>query len=117
MRTPFFPIEDTTPETIEYLLDTVLMQTGSITFFTSKGRVSVDRMVDPHDSGWDTSVSFIVKLWRNPEHLKHSRSKFCGICTESIREVKDFVLNYRGENPMPRHKKAVRITEESNPVI
>ena len=117
MRTTYFPIEKESPETIKYLLDTVLMQTGAITLDTANGSITIETIEHPEASGWYAEYTYLVRLWKRPEQLKRSRAKYIGITTNKIEDVMDFVLAYRKhpEEKSRPQKKAYRYVEPEIP--
>lgn len=99
MRTIHFPIENESPETLKYLLDTVLPQNGSIVIEKSACSFEVIVMADPNEHGYYWGdPTYIVRLVRMPKNMRYTRAKFVGIATKDIAEVKDIILGYNPED-------------------
>ena len=111
MRTIYFPLERENPEILNYLLDTVLHQNGTVTFQTSKATIEVSLIVAATDDGWGYDPTYLARLMTKPENMRYCRAKYIGITTTDLDQVKDFVLSYveeAGEKIRFHKKKTIR---------
>lgn len=115
MRTIHFPIETEKPEILEYLLNTYLLQNGSIRFSAGVGDIEVGMLETP-DSRWETT--YIITLCFKPENMKYSRAKYLGYVTNDLKEVKSIVLSFqqKQETKAKRYKKITGETIIARPV-
>lgn len=104
MRTIHFPIETEKPEILEYLLDTYLVQNGSIRLSTGVGDIDIGILETP-DNRWE--VTYIINLCFKPEKMKYSRAKYIGYVARNLNEVKGIIATFQKttETKAKRYKK------------